>query len=127
LKVGSLEGGISYKKRDTFYKILTERSHCKDCFARFVCGGECMVSSYYTTRRIDEVDAVMCELRKHLYKLSLLYEHIISKTSYYKTIYLACIEKIKRFDEDLKITKYLEINPQISFMDVKFNREKHNI
>jgi radical SAM protein with 4Fe4S-binding SPASM domain len=123
LEVGSLEGGISYKIRDKLYKVLTEREKCNDCFARFVCGGECMVSSYYSTNKIDEVDQVMCELKKHLYKLSLLFNHIIGKTSYYKTIYLACIEKTKRFDEDSRITKYLEDNPQISFMDVKLNRE----
>jgi|GEM_PF-771021 len=125
LKVGSLEGGISYKKRDKFYKVLIERINCNDCFARFVCGGECMVSSYYSTNKIDEIDTVMCELKKHLYKLALLFNHIISKTIYYKTIYLACIEKTKRFDEDLKVTKYLNDNPQISFNDVKFNREKY--
>ena len=127
LKVGSLEGGISYKLRDKFYKVLTERSNCNDCFARFVCGGECMVSSYYSTNRIDDVDNGMCELKKHLYKLSLLFNHIISNTVYYKTIYLACIEKTKRFDEDLQVTEYLKNNPQIKFMDVKLNREKHKI
>ncbi|MFP4286774.1 MAG: SPASM domain-containing protein [Candidatus Izemoplasmataceae bacterium] len=127
LKVGNLEGGISYKKRDKFYKVLTEREKCNDCFARFVCGGECMVSSYYSTNKINEVDQVMCELKKHLYKLALLFNHIIRKTGYYKTIYLACIEKTKRFDEDSKVTKYLEDNPKISFMDVKLNRDEFKI
>lgn len=127
LKVGSLEGGISYKKRDEFYRVLTGRSNCKDCFARFVCGGECMVSSYYSTKSINEVDTTMCDLKKHLYKLSLLFKHIIEKTVYYKPIYLACIEKSKRFDEDNKVTEYLSKNPNIQFMDVKFNREKHKI
>lgn len=127
LELGSLEGGINYKKREKLYIVLTRRINCNDCFARFVCGGECMVSSYYSTNKIDEVDTVMCDLKKHLYKLSLLFNHIISKTVYYKTIYLACVEKTNRFDEDLEVTEYLGNNPQISFMDVKLNREKHKL
>lgn len=125
LKVGRLEGGISYKKRDKFYKVLTERMNCNDCFARFVCGGECMVSSYYSYKEIDEVDAVMCALKKHLYKLALLFNHIVSKTGYYKTIYLACIEKNKRFDEDLEVTEYLHNNPNVSFMELKLGVKKY--
>lgn len=123
LKVGRLEGGISYKRRDKFYKVLTERRNCDNCFARFVCGGECMVSSYYSYKEIDEVDTVMCKLKKHLYKLALLFNNLIGKTVYYETIYLACIEKTKRFDADLKVTEYLNDNPQISFMQVKNNKQ----
>lgn len=127
LKVGNMKGGIDYKLRDRFYNVLTERSNCNNCFVRFVCGGECMVNSYYSTGKIDQVDNVMCDLKRHLYKLSLLLKHIIKQTNYFKPVYLACIEKKKRFDEDVKVTEYLKSNPHISFMDVKLNREKHNL
>jgi uncharacterized protein len=125
LKIGTLESGINYEMRDRLWKQLTEREECNNCFARFVCGGECMVSTYYATNKIDKVDHIMCELKKHLYKLSLLYNHIICSTVYYNTVYLACMEKAKRFDEDKEVSIYLKNNPEITFMEVKMNEAKH--
>jgi uncharacterized protein len=127
LKIGTLEGGIDYEVRDKFWKYLKDRKECKDCFARFVCGGECMVSSYYSSGEIEVVDKTMCELKKHLYKLALLFSELLKKTLYYDPIYKACEEKSKRFDEDLVITRYLDDNPNFRFMHVKLNRDKHKI
>ena len=123
--VGNLSTGIDTRKRDEFWKLLVGRKLCIDCFARFVCGGECMVSSYYISGEIDQKEDVMCTLKKHLYKLSLLFKSLLQQTSYYESLYLACVEKNKRFQEDLEVTRYLEKNPEVKFMDVKMNREKY--
>ena len=125
LVVGDLKGGIDDSKRKELWQVLTDRSKCNNCFARFVCGGECLVSSYYKYKRIDMVDENMCRLKKHLYKLSLLFKHIIKSSQHYKIIYNACLEKTQRFDEDLAVSRFLEENTHIKFTDVKMNKEKY--
>ena len=125
LVVGTLVTGIDDDKRVQLYNKLIKRNKCGECFARFVCGGECMVNAFYLEKSISGLDSVLCKLRKHLYKLALLYNYALLKSPYHKTVYLACLEKIKRFDEDLEITKYLEENPQVTFMDIKQNRERY--
>ncbi len=124
-EIGNLKDGIDLDKREEIHKIMIEKKKCSDCFARFVCGGECLVNSYYLSSNMNDVDYVMCNLKKHLFKLSLLFEHIIKKTKYYNRIFLACVEKSKRFSEDLNVTEYLNQNPDVSFMDIKMNRDKY--
>lgn len=123
LVIGSLEDGINYDVRDKFWEHLTKRVRCEDCFARFVCGGECMVSSYYAANVIYKVDDVMCELKKFLYKLSLLFYKFIYQTNNFEQIHKACIEKNKRFEEDIRFSKILDDNPDVSFMELKMNNE----
>lgn len=124
LKIGTLEGGIDYEVRDKLWKHLTERKGCNNCFVRFVCGGECMVSSYYSSGEVDAVDDTMCRLKKHLYKLALLFSRMITDTMYHIQIYRACEEKNNRFKEDLELKKYIAENPQLSFTDAKMIIEK---
>ncbi len=126
--VGDYKKGIDTDKRDAFWKILTERSKCDYCFARFICGGECMVSSYYTYGKLDKVDKTMCELKKHLFKLSLLFNQVMKQSQYYVSIYNACIEKVKRFEVDLDMSFILNNSNEYSYAelnDYKFNNQEH--
>ena len=123
LLIGTLDGGINYEARDKFWKHLTNRSKCNSCFARFVCGGECMINSYYSKGRFDQLDEVMCDLKKHIYKLSLLFKQMIESTHFKGQIYKACVEKSMRFMEDLEIKDILKKNPELRFLDVKNEKD----
>lgn len=85
----------------------------------------CMVSSYYLSSGLSDVDFAMCELKRHLFRLSLLFNHMIKKTDYYKVIFFSCVEKSKRFDEDSSVTEYLSQHSNVSFMDIKMNRDNY--
>ncbi len=108
LVVGTLDNGIDSKKVNKFWRILTERKHCTNCFARFVCGGECMINSFYSKKSLDSIDKVMCDLKKHLHKLSLLFDYLVRDTKMHMIIYKSCIEKDNRFEEDIELSEVLE-------------------
>ncbi len=118
-----MEGGINHKEREKFYKILTGRSNCNDCFARFVCGGECLVNSHYRFNSISNTDVVMCKLKQHLYKLSILFKVLVLKSNNFEVINNACIEKMNRFKESKNISDYLSMHPNEKYYDVKINRK----
>jgi uncharacterized protein len=128
LKIGTLKDGIDYMMRDKFWKQLTERKECKDCFARYVCGGECMVSSYYSTCSINKVDEVMCNLKRHLYKLSLLFSSMMSVSPFLEYLRNACLEKSKRFEEDVELSWLLsKYDGEYTFNELKkVKDEKYN-
>jgi uncharacterized protein len=122
LVVGSLDTGIKRGKREFFWNALVNREKCQDCYAKFVCGGECFVNAYYSSGDITKKDDVMCELKKHLYKLSLMFNYQLKQMDCYSVVYSGCLNKIKRFEEDKEITSFLKNNPNISFNDLKLNR-----
>ncbi len=87
-----------------------------------------MVTSYYSFNELSEIDETMCKLKRHLYKLSLLYNYIIKQTPYYISIYKVCLEKTKRFEEDLDISFILKNSKEYSYNelnDFKFNNQKY--
>lgn len=126
LVVGTLEKGIDKTKSNEFWKTLTERKNCKSCFARFVCGGECMINAYYTNQDLKSVDSIMCNLKIHLYKLALLYNHAIKDSKYGNVIYSSCIEKSNRFSEDIDLTHILsQTNGKYTFNEIKHIKDEN--
>ena len=84
-----------------------------------------MVSAHYATGRINQVDEVMCQLKKHLYKLALRFNQILGNTKYHGVLYNGCTEKDSRFLENTQIREYLEKHPEINYNEVKYNLEKY--
>ncbi|MBI9008762.1 MAG: SPASM domain-containing protein [Tenericutes bacterium] len=122
LVIGSLEKGIEKEKRDFLWNTLVNRNKCQDCYAKFVCGGECFVNAYYSTKSITEKDDVMCELKRHLFKLSLAFNHYLKQMECYSVVIRGCVEKTKRFDEEKEVTNFLKRNPNVSFNDIKYHK-----
>ncbi|HBG32482.1 MAG TPA: hypothetical protein DDW82_01885 [Acholeplasmataceae bacterium] len=122
LEIGSLETGIDIQKQQGVWKVLSDRSKCDQCIAKFVCGGECMITSYYAHGKIDEMDSVMCDLKRHLFKLAIKFKYIISSQNecIYRAIMNGCIEKMNRFSEDKELKEALD-NPlnHYSFTELK--------
>lgn len=122
MELGTLEEGISEEKVNALWQILSQRKHCQNCEARFVCGGECMVVSYYKNKKLDTVDETMCKLKKHLFELAikLKFELLLHNERLFKTIYDGCQEKVNRFKKDDDLIKTLEkLDGKYTFMELK--------
>ena len=50
---------------------VSHRVPCKDCWARFLCGGGCMHQSYLTFGDLFRPDPAECALNKHLIELAI--------------------------------------------------------
>lgn len=76
-KIGNIDTGIQDDKVNQFYEqIVTNRKICKDCWLRYICGGECYYTSYISNGNISVPNKYMCELTKYVIKLciGMLYE-----------------------------------------------------
>lgn len=98
LVVGSLNQGVDYSKVNTLWELMSRRKHCDGCEARFVCGGECMVESYYTTGNIASVDHAMCVLKKHIFYLTLIFKLSLFQQNehIFKAVVSGCNKKARR-------------------------------
>ena len=122
MELGNLDTGLNKDKIDLFWSIQSDRKRCQECEARYVCGGECMVVSYYKNKRLDSADEVMCKLKKHLFELAVKFkfELILQNEELFKAIYNGCQIKANRFQEDLDLSTTLKkLNGQYTFMELK--------
>lgn len=70
--LGALEEGLCRERITEYWELLSKRAACKDCYVRFVCGGECMLVSFFAHQKKDMLDQDMCRLKKRLYELALI-------------------------------------------------------
>lgn len=122
MKLSTLDTGVNRDRMEHYWNILSERRHCQDCEARYVCGGECMVVSYYKDNSIDSVDEVMCKLKKHLFELAVKFkfELILQSEELFNAVYEGCQIKADRFKEDKELSTTLKkLNGQYTFMELK--------
>lgn len=75
--LGSLQDGVDGQRVREHWELLSKRSECGDCSARFVCGGECMLVSYSSYNRKDRPDPDMCRFKKHLFRLAVIMKAIL--------------------------------------------------
>jgi uncharacterized protein len=73
LRIGSVLTGIRQDAHDLYHThlLVSEIAHCKNCWARYLCGGGCYHSAYLCNGRLDEPDPYDCELIRHLIELSI--------------------------------------------------------
>lgn len=65
-KLGSIYEGFNNKKcKSEFQKAnLVNNKECKDCWAKYYCGGGCFANAYYANQSIHKPYEVGCELEK---------------------------------------------------------------
>ena len=70
-----------YKNKLNTYKDLTiyRRSRCKNCWARFVCGGDCYHNSYIVNKNLLEPDPTYCVLIKYVIENVIAYSNRFQK------------------------------------------------
>lgn len=67
---GNIADGIDRRKIN--HKILVnDRSDCRKCWARYLCGGTCFYGSYVSCGKYNDKDLIECMLKKHLAEKSL--------------------------------------------------------
>lgn len=65
--IGDVQNGVDEAKRQAYREMTVEnREPCRDCWARYLCGGGCLYQSYMANDTIYKPDATKCELIKHL-------------------------------------------------------------
>lgn len=122
LVIGTLESGIDFNKQKEFYDLLTSRKNCDGCEAKFVCGGECLVNAYYIRGNINEKDDIMCRLKKHIFKLCILFKaELFSRNiGIFKVVHKGCIQKLDRFSEDKELKEILKLlKGKMKFSELK--------
>jgi len=130
LIIGTLEEGIDINKQKEIYNLLTSRKNCNNCEAKYVCGGECLVNAYYTRKSVYEKDDTMCKLKKHIFKLCLLFKaELFSRNiEIFKVVHRGCLQKIARFSEDKELKETLKLlEGRMKFTELKkIKDERYN-
>lgn len=105
LCIGNLDDGLFDDKIEKIWNILSIRKGCQDCFAKFICGGECLVVSEETSGTLDSINEISCDLRKHLIKLALLFSGVLRKNhiNIYDNLYYYCIDLVKNLEVDFEL------------------------
>ncbi len=85
--VGDVDNGFN-ENRKTFEKSTINNERCKNCFAKYICAGECYAISYQSTKELSNPNELICELKKHLIKLAIYFWNKLKKEHYeaYKNI-----------------------------------------
>jgi uncharacterized protein len=73
--VGNISNGIDKTKLKEMKKILADEKSCKVCWARYLCGGECLSERLWEN---EQQRYFRCQIKRHIYKLRIyLYDYII--------------------------------------------------
>lgn len=65
--LGNIEQGIDNNKRERFFRAsIFEREKCTQCWAKYICGGDCYHNSYLSNGDILQPDKIYCDLMKAL-------------------------------------------------------------
>lgn len=76
-------------------KSVLERDNCKDCWARFVCGGDCYFNSYCCNENPYIPDDIYCHIIKYTVKESLFMLNNVQKRNKNVLNELSKIQKIR--------------------------------
>ena len=75
-KMGNIRTGVASSTLNEMITIYRS-SQCRECWIRYLCGGDCYHNAYISSRNISEPDQVICEINRHLVKLCIdLYDFI---------------------------------------------------
>lgn len=88
--LGNVGTGIeNFELLDKFHEQhVLNRKKCKDCWAKFVCSGDCYYNSFIVNNSISEVDDFDCEVQLFLTELAIKYVAQLKENykDYYKKI-----------------------------------------
>lgn len=82
-KIGNIKEGINIIKHEFYNEIDTEKDDkCKNCYYKWICGGECYANSYLSYRNIYKPINKLCELRMELIELSICFLEYIKRNNF---------------------------------------------
>ena len=73
LRMGSVFTGIEEAAARVYREqlLVTQKPACRECWARYLCGGGCYHAAYLVSQRLDVPDPADCELMRHLIELAI--------------------------------------------------------
>ncbi len=80
--LGNVYDGIINEKigQDFFDTNILTKSECKDCWAKYHCGGGCYAASHRVHNDIHKTDKIACEILKKRLEYALMLKVILSKS-----------------------------------------------
>lgn len=77
--IGHVENGFS-EKRDMFFdRTVYNRSKCKDCWARHLCGGACVAVQVESGEPLESYHSLVCQVAKCMAELAMYASAVIAK------------------------------------------------
>jgi len=82
-KIGTLDDTTHIEEKTrVFFETNVYRTKCRNCWARYICGGPCFGDSFYLYGDYETPDPVTCEKNKYLiYSAAYLLDHYSRKKS----------------------------------------------
>jgi len=72
--IGNLDNGIDLKYKEKFENLYADKiEYCKNCWARYTCGGECFAVGFNSNKIFEKPNPIMCELKKYLIQLAIYF------------------------------------------------------
>lgn len=102
-KLGSIFTNIDDQKKNIFWSLtVNNNEQCHNCWARYICGGDCYMNSYLTNGDILQPDNVFCDLNKYLIKLAIV---LVYNLNLYKPDFVKKITKQTLLRDKMANTK----------------------
>lgn len=81
--LGNVDEGVTPHLHAAFMKGLpvTERHPCSDCWARYLCTGECYYYSWRTTGSSKGVSGELCRLRRRICELAIVLSQLLPESA----------------------------------------------
>jgi uncharacterized protein len=94
LKIGNINQKFDHVRIDKLIDIQMERKKCFNCWAKFICGGPCLVNSVIKFKNYTTADDTICIINKHLIKLAFMFrEHLSRKrNNLYHRVFELCMD-----------------------------------
>lgn len=130
-KVGDIYNGLEKETISNFKDSNIEKNkYCKNCWAAFICSGECFVTSYLTHGEMEKPNEDMCSFRKKLIYLAIQFVgklqlhnpmeysevlKIVKNRMFFESVIESSIWVLKIYLEEKGINvEYSELEDQIS-------------
>lgn len=90
--IGNVEKGMDESKIKCFYEENVDlRTSCRECWARYICGGDCYYNSYIVNGEIYAPDQCFCQVNKKMIEYALTIMISLKK----KGLYQECADFIR--------------------------------
>jgi uncharacterized protein len=77
-RIGTIDEGLDGERRRSIaQRLVDHHPHCRSCWARKLCGGECAHVALLSANDIAAVDQARCELRRHVTCEAIHFYHVV--------------------------------------------------
>lgn len=92
--IGNIEEGLDKNKIREFSKPVNTSEKCTNCWAAYICSGECNANAYYTHGKLYQPNDKLCLYRKKMIKLAITFWLYLQ--NYCSDKYQEAVKRIQR-------------------------------